>query len=265
MATGSPADDGAQIEPDGRPPGEAPLARSLARLAEQAARSAPHCCGALATLSMPSGSGGLDDAGDPALGVTHPDLTPLVTVQFESGEGPIPAALATGRPVSCPDLLRDRRWDGYRAHALDAGLRSTTTLPYRRAGVVLTLTVCSFRPHGTAENPENSPADPGNPGTASYTDLLGDLAASVLVRDLRYRAALDEVEQLDTALRSRPVVDRACGIIMVVTGCGPDQAFAVLRRVSQRANRKLHDVAEGVVRTRGRGVERELRQLGQMP
>ncbi|GAA2626640.1 ANTAR domain-containing protein [Streptomyces axinellae] len=239
------------LEPGERPE-DASLGRSLADLAERAARFSPECCGAIATFSdagaeMPPAPGGQQVA------VTHPDLTPLVTVQRECGEGPIPTALATGRLAGGDDLLYAERWDAYRARALEAGLRSSTTLSYRRGGMVLTLTVCSFRPHRMDED------------VRAGTALLGDLAASLLVRDVRYRAALDEVEQLDTALRSRPVVDRACGIIMAVTGCSADEAFSVLRRLSQHGNRKLHDLADAVVRTRGRGMESELRRLGRTP
>jgi hypothetical protein len=228
------------------------LGRSLAYLAERAARFSPDCCGAIATFSD-AGAEEPPAPGEPQVAVTHPDLAALVSVQRECGEGPIPTALETGRPAGGDDLLHAERWDAYRARALEAGLRSSTTLPYQRDGMVLTLTVCSFRPYRMDEDVRAS------------TALLGDLAASVLVRDVRYRAALEEVEQLDTALRSRPVVDRACGIIMALTGCSADEAFSLLRRLSQHSNRKLHDLAEAVVRTRGRGVEGELRRLQRTP
>lgn len=276
----SAANEAAHIEPDEGPLGEAPLGRSLANLAEQVARFSPECCGAIATLTD-AGAGGtatddgrdgaggpgtsafpppgadtpvLGEGGDMPLAVTHPDLAGLVAVQRECGEGPIPTALETGLPAGGDDLLYVDRWPEYRARALEAGVRSSATLPYRRDGLALTLTVCSFRPYRLEEDVRSS------------TALLGDLAASVLARDVRYQAALEEVEQLDSALRSRPVVDRACGIVMAVVGCDEDEAFGLLRRLSQRTNRKLSALAEGVVRSRGKGVEDELRKLrGSMP
>ena len=90
---------------------------------------------------------------------------------------------------------------------------------------------------------------------------LGDLAVGCLARDLSYRAALTELDTLGAALRSRPVVDQACGIVMHVLGCDADTAFQILRRVSQGANRKLADIAAAVVDKRGRGMERELVSL----
>src|SRR3989442_1758573 len=83
---------------------------------------------------------------------------------------------------------------------------------------------------------------------------LGDFAMTCLVRDRSYRAALTELDQLGTALRSRPLVDQACGIVMHVLGCDADAAFGVLRRISQGSNRKLSDVAAGVVERRGGGL-----------
>ena len=103
----------------------------------------------------------------------------------------------------------------------------------------MTLSLYSFRPHALKDAPHG-------PARA-----LGDLAATCIVRDRSYRAALTELDQLGAALRSRPVVDQACGMVMHVLGCDADAAFAVLRRISQGTNRKLSDVASAVVEKRG--------------
>ena len=44
-----------------------------------------------------------------------------------------------------------------------------------------------------------------------------------------------------------PVIERAKGIIMAQRGCGPEEAFDLLRLASQRANIKLHVLAEQFV------------------
>lgn len=215
--------------------------RRLSELVEQAARCTSECCGASSMVS----EGGMER---PAA-VTHPDLVRLVSVQLRSGEGPIPAALERGEPVDSADLLREERWPAYRAVALDSGVRSSVTIPFRRSGLTVTLSLYSFRP-GTLEDVPHGPAR-----------ALGDLAATCLVRDRSYRAALTELDQLGAALRSRPVVDQACGIVMHVLGCDADAAFGVLRRISQGTNRKLTEVAGAVVDKRGRGLEKELVSL----
>ncbi|MGW6022387.1 ANTAR domain-containing response regulator [Streptomyces sp. NPDC055099] len=215
--------------------------RRLSELAEQAVRCTTACCGAGTTVS----AGGSEHPAS----VTHPDLAGLVSVQLRSGDGPIPAAQERGAPVETGDLLRDERWPVYRAMALDTGVRSSVTLPFQCGGLTVTLTLFSFRP-GALDDVRHGPAQ-----------ALGDLATTALVRDRRYRAALTELDHLGTALRTRPVVDQACGIIMHVLTCDADRAFTMLRRISQSTNRKLADVASVVVETRGKGLEKELAAL----
>ena len=215
--------------------------RRLSELAEQAVRCTADCCGASSMVT--------DDGPERPAAVTHPDLAALVAVQLRSGDGPIPTALERGEPARSPDLLRDERWPEYRALALDSGVRSSVTLPFRRSGLTVTLSLYGFRP-GTLQDVPHGPAR-----------ALGDFAVSCLVRDRSYRAALTELDQLGTALRSRPVVDQACGIVMHVLACDADAAFGVLRRLSQGSNRKLSDVASAVVERRGRGLERDLAAL----
>ena len=63
-------------------------------------------------------------------------------------------------------------------------------------------------------------------------------------------AASQNAEHLQMAITNRTVIGRAEGILMERFGLAPAQAFAVLRRVSQRRNVKLNSVAEELVRTR---------------
>ncbi|MBB5937386.1 ANTAR domain-containing response regulator [Streptomyces zagrosensis] len=284
-------------QPPAPPDTGAALTRELTRLAEQAAAHTPGSCGATATavaardvanwaepdrLRVADGVGRSPDArlpaarsalrepqllaGDDADGLgeaeaeaemeqqltaaTHPDLSALVAVQLSLGDGPIPAALYTGQPSSADDLLRERRWPHYRAKALEAGVRACATLPFEHDGLAITVTLYGLRPGvlGAAER--------------DTAELLGDLAVTNLVRARRYQAALAEVDQLDTALRSRPVVDQACGIMMHILGCDAEAAFGMLRRMSQQSNRKLAELAETVVRSRGRGLEPHFIEFG---
>ncbi|MBQ0987132.1 GAF and ANTAR domain-containing protein [Streptomyces sp. F63] len=229
----------------------------LARLAEQAAACNPWCCGAAVTAIPVTALSGARDpvaafsAAPLRTAVTHPDLTPLVTVQWETGKGPVPAVLETGRPAASEDLLHDDRWPRYRARALEAGVRSSTAMPFRRESLLVVLTVHGFRP-GRLVDPANG-----------VTALLGDLATSELVRGIEQRRLYAEIDQLGTALRARPVVDQACGIIMHVLGCDADTAFGLLRTMSQRTNRKLSELAAALVGSRGRGAEAEIVRLAE--
>ena len=54
-------------------------------------------------------------------------------------------------------------------------------------------------------------------------------------------------DQLRQALETRDVIGAAKGILMQSQSCTRDEAFDILRRASQRENRKLREVAEEVV------------------
>lgn len=240
------------------PPADVPP-RALVRLAEEAARCAPDSCGAVATVALapaaPAARAPLTAVleTEPATAVTHPDLAPLVAVQWEAGDGPIPAAVRSGEPAAADDLLADRRWPAYRAVALKAGVRSSATLPFRHQDLTVTVTVCGFRPGALDDR------------SRSLASLVGDLAANTLADALALEQVRTEAAQLDVALRSRPVIDQACGILMHLLGCDAETAFDLLRRRSQRTNSRLSDLAEAVVRTRGRGVGPQLTREARTP
>ncbi|MGY0488117.1 ANTAR domain-containing protein [Streptomyces sp. WG-D5] len=56
-----------------------------------------------------------------------------------------------------------------------------------------------------------------------------------------------EVAQLKQALTSHAVIDQAIGVVVVLGEVSPDEAWRVLREVSQRTNVKLRLVAEHVL------------------
>ncbi|NJQ02865.1 ANTAR domain-containing protein [Streptomyces sp. PLAI1-29] len=149
----------------------------------------------------------------------------------------------TGRPAGSEDLLHETRWPAYRAQALEAGVRSSMTLPFRRDDLLVCLTVYGFRP-GPLVDPEHG-----------ATVLLGDLVTGEIARGIEERRLRSTIDQLGSALRTRPVVDQACGIVMHVLGCDADTAFGLLRTMSQRDNRKLAGLAAGLVAGSGREAE----------
>jgi hypothetical protein len=209
-------------------------ARDLSDFTEAAMRCVEPCCGAATTVT--------DGSAERRAAATHPDLTTLISVELDAGEGPTSIALDTGEPVAAIDLLDEERWPEYRAAALESGIRSSVTMPFRRSEVEVTLSLYSFHP-GAFTHLAHHPVV-----------VLGEQFAQGLVRDHFYRAALAQVNQLETALDSRAVIDQASGILMHALGCDPAAAFDVMRRFSQQTNRKLSAVAEEIVRSRGRSL-----------
>jgi AmiR/NasT family two-component response regulator len=89
---------------------------------------------------------------------------------------------------------------------------------------------------------------------------LDDLAAArsrlrqtrqVVVEGRQRRAVLHEsaYARLEARLASMPTIEQAKGVIMAQTGCGPDEAFQLLKKASQRANVKVRDLAAEIVGT----------------
>ena len=69
------------------------------------------------------------------------------------------------------------------------------------------------------------------------------------LRDLAVDAAQTTVGQLRQALQTNRTTGTAVGIIMMRYDLDAKRAFQVLVRTSQQSNRKLHDIAEELVRT----------------
>jgi len=59
--------------------------------------------------------------------------------------------------------------------------------------------------------------------------------------------------RLQAQLDSLPVIEQAKGIIMAETGCGPEEAFGLLRKASQRGNIPVRELSVAVVARAGDG------------
>ncbi len=88
-------------------------------------------------------------------------------------------------------------------------------------------------------------------------------AAVLAAAGLRLVQARTFSSQLQRGLASREVIGQATGILMQCEGCTRDHAFDILKRASQRENRKLREIAEELVlRVEGRAcqADRDLRR-----
>lgn len=75
----------------------------------------------------------------------------------------------------------------------------------------------------------------------------------ILANASAYWDAADLNEQLDQATQSGAVTEQAKGILMAgPPAMGPDEAFEVLRRSSQRENVEVRDIAQRIVDERSR-------------
>jgi GAF domain-containing protein len=118
------------------------------------------------------------------------------------------------------------------------GIQSVLSVPFVPMGEPIgTLNIYSRRVNAFDEQ---------HVGLAS---LFAQQAAIVIANSVAYSTAVMQNGQLREALDSREIIGQAKGILMERERCSADQAFEILRTVSQRKNRKLRDVAQSVIDT----------------
>lgn len=94
----------------------------------------------------------------------------------------------------------------------------------------------AHRHDGRSAEPAAGPADPDAPVATDPISTTA-LAREVTAENRRLRDRFDR----------HVVIEQAKGILMATRGCGPDEAFALLRELSQVTNNKLWQVARTVV------------------
>jgi GAF domain-containing protein len=157
-------------------------------------------------------------------------------IQYGTGEGPCLESLRTGTTIWVHDLAVDDRWGDYRGHALTHGVRSSlsvaVTVEDEHVGA---LNIYAQRPAAFPEQDRRHAEAFAGQVSAALTLLLRELRQSQLH------------DQLRQAIASRTVINQAIGVLMSQQRCTAEQAFDLLRRASQHRNRKLHDIAAGIV------------------
>jgi len=157
-------------------------------------------------------------------------------IQISANEGPGIDACRSGTTMDAPDLRTDRRWPAFAAAGAAAGVRSIVAFALSSpAGSSLTLYGRRPEVFGGIDR-----------GSSHVFATLARLA----LESAETRAAGDKrAEDLAEALRTRELIGQAQGILMERERVTGDQAFGLLRRASQRRNRRLRDVAQELVET----------------
>jgi transcriptional regulator with GAF, ATPase, and Fis domain len=154
-------------------------------------------------------------------------------LQQELREGPCLDAIFEEETVYAPDLPNDRRWPQWGQQACEAtGVRSVLT--YRLFTLKDILGALSIY----SKEVDAFDAE----AKAEAMALAAHIAIAV--------AAALKIDQFEVALNSRTVISQAVGMLMERFDINPDQAFALLTRISSTQNVKLRDIAFELVSTR---------------
>ena len=81
------------------------------------------------------------------------------------------------------------------------------------------------------------------------TRKLKPIMDAAMAQFSRYRFLEEELRRAQTKLEERKVIDRAKGIVMQQQGVSEAEAFAAMRTLAMRKNKRLVDIAEGVIAT----------------
>jgi hypothetical protein len=200
-------------------------------------------------LAFPAGEGAAvrlrDGTGTVIAG--HPATRMADELHDTLGEGPALDALATGRVSWCGSLGASERWRGFGPRAGRLGLHSVLSVPL----ILPTAPVGTITIYGGAKD--------------AFTQLDVDAAhyyalptAAVIRNACLLEQSQRRVEQLTEALRVRPPVDQAVGVIMSRTGRSAPETLEALRRMSNVRHVKVSELARDLMDEAVRRAQRRI-------
>ncbi|TFV85760.1 ANTAR domain-containing protein [Blastococcus sp. CT_GayMR16] len=159
-------------------------------------------------------------------------------LQYEHGYGPCMDAGRGGVLLRIDDMRTETRWPDYVAHVLaTTPVLSSLSIPLPYQGSSIgALNNYSTKPEAFA-SPESLRA---------ATDVAEVIAVAVANADA-HAQLFDQARHMRVAMESRAVIEQAKGVLMAQRHVDAEQAFEILREASQRYNRKLRDIAFGIV------------------
>ncbi|MEU5727285.1 GAF and ANTAR domain-containing protein [Micromonospora sp. NPDC047738] len=166
----------------------------------------------------------------------------LDDIQFATGIGPAPEAMQNETPVYIADLADSPRWPVLAATAVEFEMASALChglFVHRPAqwSVLGAFNLYSATPGAFSEEDQE----------------FGSILAAYVAVAVAMAQRRDEVGRREAALHrglsTRDVIGQAKGILMERQRLSAGDAFDLLRRTSQRLNRKLADVAQQLAET----------------
>ncbi|NUQ32657.1 MAG: GAF and ANTAR domain-containing protein [Dermatophilaceae bacterium] len=166
---------------------------------------------------------------DEALGAT------IARIASRAGTSPGIAAFDEGATVHCVDLALDERFAEYRDGMLrETPVRSVLSVAIRiRDTTVGVLTMYAAEPRSFDD------------AAIERAHQLTEHAALAIAAEI----SGDRADNLEIALQHSRTIGAAIGILTERLRIPPGQAFDLLRTASQRANRKISDLATELVET----------------
>lgn len=163
---------------------------------------------------------------------TDPAAAPLGDVYDDANPSPCTTAALTDSIEYSSDLATDGRWPGWTPATLEHGIHAVISVVlHRQSGPLGCLNLYWREPHDI---------------DSDELDTAQLAAVHVSIELAHHRQEIN----LWKAIDARNLVGQAQGIVMAQFDIDAAQAFAVIRRLSQNENTKLHVVADRIVSDR---------------
>ena len=149
--------------------------------------------------------------------------------------GPCMEAYTSGRPAMMHDATMERRWGEITLTMVEVQIRSGLSVPVELGGGPIgTLDVYAVDPRGWDQSEVTA--------LQAYAGVVASLLGAAAKAQLKGALA----DQLQVALESRGLIERAKGALMERERLDGQEAFTHLRRAARSSGRKLSEVAAEV-------------------
>jgi GAF domain-containing protein len=183
------------------------------------------------SITMIRGDRGFTAAHSGAMALAADEL------QYERGYGPCLDAGRGNVVLRVDDMRTEERWPDYSARVLDTGVRSSLSIPLPYQGTSI----------GALNNYSTVPEAFANQESVDAALQVAEAIAVAVVNADAHARLTEQARNMRVAMDSRAVIEQAKGVLMAQRHVDAEQAFDILREASQRYNRKLRDIAAGIV------------------
>jgi GAF domain-containing protein len=158
-------------------------------------------------------------------------------LQYQEDSGPCLDAGRGGVVLRIDDMRTETRWPTYVARVVEHGVRSSLSipLPFQDASI------------GALNNYSSEPAAFATPASLEAALEVAEVVAIAVANATAHAELGEQARHMRAAMESRAVIEQAKGVLIAQRRIDAEQAFEVLRDASQRYNRKLRDIAAGIV------------------
>jgi GAF domain-containing protein len=158
-------------------------------------------------------------------------------LQYEEDGGPCMDAGRGGVVLRVDDMRTEQRWPDYVPRVLETGVRSSLSVPLPYQGSTIgALNIYSTQVAAFA-SPESLRAG---------LEVAETIAIAIANADAHWQVS-EQARNMRLAMESRATIEQAKGVLMAQRRVTAEQAFEILREASQRYNRKLRDIAAGII------------------